>query len=76
MIAKQAVLLDPFKLSLGVTVFVSIRTNQHSHAWFEKFYATVREIPYLVQHGYVPLAVRRGRIALPSNSDWRTNLQR
>jgi Lrp/AsnC family transcriptional regulator len=48
-ITKQVVLLDPHKLNLGVTVFVAVRTNQHSQAWFEKFHAAVKAIPEVVE---------------------------
>jgi len=48
-ITKQVALLDPVKLNVGVTVFVSVRTNQHSEAWFEKFHSTVRMIPEVVE---------------------------
>jgi Lrp/AsnC family transcriptional regulator len=48
-ICKQVVLLDPLKLNLGVTVFVAVRTNQHSQAWFDKFHAAVKEIPEVVE---------------------------
>jgi len=46
---RQVALLDPVKLNLGVTVFVAIRTNQHSDTWLEKFRATVRDIPEVVE---------------------------
>jgi len=48
-ITKQVMLLDPRKLNLGVTVFVAVRTNHHSQAWFEKFHAAVKEIPEVVE---------------------------
>lgn len=48
-ITKHVALLNPRKLNLAVTVFVSVRTNQHSEAWFEKFHAAVRVIPEVVE---------------------------
>ncbi|MET0382691.1 MAG: Lrp/AsnC family transcriptional regulator [Burkholderiaceae bacterium] len=48
-ITRQVALLDPHKLNLGITVFVSIRTNQHSDAWFDKFNAGVTAIPEVVE---------------------------
>jgi Lrp/AsnC family transcriptional regulator len=48
-ITKQVALLDPMKLNLGVTVFVAVRTNQHSQAWFDKFHAAVKDIPEVVE---------------------------
>ena len=42
-------LVDAHKVNVGVTVFVSIRTNTHSQAWFEQFKATVQAIPEIVE---------------------------
>jgi len=47
-IRRRVALLDPLKLNLSVTVFVSIRTNQHSQEWFDHFSAVVAEIPEVV----------------------------
>ena len=48
-VRKQVALCDPAKLNLGVTVFVSVRTNQHTQAWLEKFAKGVKEIPEVVE---------------------------
>ncbi len=48
-ITRQVTLLDPTKINLGVTVFVAVRTNQHSQEWFDAFQATVRDIPEVVE---------------------------
>jgi Lrp/AsnC family transcriptional regulator len=48
-IRQQVVLLDPVKVNVGVTVFVSIRTNQHNAAWLERFAQGVRDIPEVVE---------------------------
>lgn len=48
-IRKQVALLDPEKLNVGVTVFVAVRTNQHSEAWFKRFHQTVMQIPEVVE---------------------------
>jgi Lrp/AsnC family transcriptional regulator len=45
----RVALLDSRKLNVGMTAFVSIRTNQHSLAWLETFAATVREMPEVVE---------------------------
>lgn len=37
------------KLAVGVTVFVSIKTNQHNAAWFERFAKGVADIPEVVE---------------------------
>jgi Lrp/AsnC family transcriptional regulator len=34
---------------VGVTVFVSVRTNQHDLAWLEKFANAVRDFPEVVE---------------------------
>ncbi|MDO8909228.1 MAG: Lrp/AsnC family transcriptional regulator [Pseudohongiella sp.] len=43
-IRQRVTLLDPAKLGLGLTVFVTIRTNQHNAAWAEKFKAVVQGV--------------------------------
>jgi Lrp/AsnC family transcriptional regulator len=48
-IQARVAVLDPAKLNVGVTVFVSVRTNQHDLAWLEKFAAAVRDFPEVVE---------------------------
>ncbi|GAP36345.1 Lrp/AsnC family transcriptional regulator [Piscinibacter sakaiensis] len=48
-ITANVALLDRAKINLGVTVFVSIRTNVHTPAWFERFKATIDLIPEVVE---------------------------
>jgi len=48
-IRKQVVLCDPARLNVGVTVFVSIRTNQHTQVWLERFARGVQDIPEVVE---------------------------
>lgn len=48
-IRKQVVLCDPQKLGYGTTVFVAIRTNQHSDTWLRKFAAAVQGIAEIVE---------------------------
>jgi len=43
-IRQRVTLLDPAKLGLGLTVFVTIRTNQHNAAWAEKFNTVVQGV--------------------------------
>lgn len=43
-IRQRVTLLDPAKLGLGLTVFVTIRTNQHNAAWAENFKAVVQGV--------------------------------
>lgn len=48
-ISRQVVLIDPRKVNVGVTVFVSVRTSTHTQQWFEGFCATVQAIPEVVE---------------------------
>ena len=48
-ITGNVALVDPKTVNVGVTVFVNIRTNQHSQAWFDRFQATVESIPEVVE---------------------------
>ncbi len=48
-IEKRVAILDPEKLGKAITVFVSIRTNQHNEAWLERFASGVMEIPEVVE---------------------------
>ena len=49
MIARRVALLDPDKLGLAQTVFVAIRTRDHSKAWLETFAKTVSAIPEVTE---------------------------
>lgn len=48
-IRGRVALLDAMKLNLGVTVFVSVRTNEHNDAWLQKFNDAVEQIPEIVE---------------------------
>lgn len=48
-IRKKVTLLDAQKLNLGITVFVNIKTNQHTVEWFNKFSKVVEGIPEIVE---------------------------
>lgn len=48
-IAKRVALLDPERLNVGVTVFVSVRTNAHDMDWLESFARAVAEIPEVME---------------------------
>jgi Lrp/AsnC family transcriptional regulator len=45
----RVALLDPAKVGLGVTVFVTIRTNQHNEAWLGRFATEVAAIPEVIE---------------------------
>ncbi len=48
-IQQRVTLLNPAKLNVGVTVFVSVRTNQHNEKWAQRFTAVVAAIPEIVE---------------------------
>jgi Lrp/AsnC family transcriptional regulator len=48
-IRRRVALLDPKKVKAGVTVFVSISTNQHSLEWLERFHAVIVDFPEVVE---------------------------
>jgi Lrp/AsnC family transcriptional regulator, cysteine-sensing transcriptional activator len=48
-IRRRVALLDPKKVNAGVTVFVSISTNQHSLAWLERFHTVITDFPEVVE---------------------------
>ncbi|HVI91251.1 MAG TPA: Lrp/AsnC family transcriptional regulator [Dongiaceae bacterium] len=48
-IRARVALLDPQKLGLGVTVFVSVRTNEHNDAWLQQFAKAVDSTPEVVE---------------------------
>ena len=48
-IRGRVALLDPEKLGLGLTVFVSVETGDHSRDWLERFAATVSAMPEVTE---------------------------
>ncbi|MDN4576239.1 transcriptional regulator [Pandoraea cepalis] len=48
-IQQQVVLCDPAKLNLGLTAFVTVRSNQHGDAWTRRFVEGVCSIPEIVE---------------------------
>lgn len=48
-IRRRVALLDPDRMGVGVTVFVSIRTNRHNAAWSRDFCAAVQRIPEVTE---------------------------
>jgi len=45
----RVALLDPAKLNVGVTVFVALKTSEHSQDWLETFAAHVDSIDEVVE---------------------------
>jgi Lrp/AsnC family transcriptional regulator len=48
-ISKRIALLDPRAVNCAVTVFVSIKTDQHNIGWLERFHAAVAEFSEVVE---------------------------
>jgi Lrp/AsnC family transcriptional regulator len=48
-IRAQVALCDPRKLGVGTTVFVAVRTNQHTEEWAQNFTQAVQHIPEVVE---------------------------
>ena len=48
-VLRRVALLDANKLNVGVTVFVSIKTNQHNASWLERFARGVAELAEVVE---------------------------
>ena len=48
-ITKRVALLDPDKIGLGITVFVSIVAPDHSDGWLRRFAETVSAMPQVME---------------------------
>jgi Lrp/AsnC family transcriptional regulator len=48
-ITKRVALVDQDKIGLGITVFVSIETSDHSQEWLARFAATVSAMPEVME---------------------------
>ena len=48
-IRRRVTLLDPASLGLDLTVFVSVKTNQHNEQWAKRFRSVVEDIPGVLE---------------------------
>ena len=48
-IKKQVTLLDAAALDLSLTVYISIRTNQHNEKWARQFKSVVEGVPGILE---------------------------
>jgi Lrp/AsnC family transcriptional regulator len=48
-IQRRVALLDPKKVNVGVTVFVSITTSHHAQDWLDRFHEVLSEFPEVVE---------------------------
>ena len=49
LITRRVALIDPDRLGLGQTIFVAIRTRDHSSEWLKRFADAVRTVPEVVE---------------------------
>ena len=48
-ITRRVALIDPVKIGLGITVFVSVETGDHSQDWLSSFAETVGSMPEVME---------------------------
>jgi Lrp/AsnC family transcriptional regulator len=48
-ILKRVALIEPAKLGLGITVFVSVETGDHSQEWLDRFAKLVGAMPEVME---------------------------
>jgi Lrp/AsnC family transcriptional regulator len=48
-IMRRVALVDPDKIGLGITVYVSIETGDHSEEWLKKFAEVVGAMPQVME---------------------------
>jgi Lrp/AsnC family transcriptional regulator len=48
-IIRRVALIDPEKVGLGITVFVSVETGDHSQEWLAKFAEVVNAMPEVME---------------------------
>jgi Lrp/AsnC family transcriptional regulator len=48
-IQGRVALIEPKKVNVGVTVFVSITASEHTLEWLERFHSVIREFPEVVE---------------------------
>ena len=48
-ITRRVALIDPEKIGLGITVFVSIETGDHSQEWLKRFADVVSGMPEVME---------------------------
>ena len=48
-IKSRVAILDPEKINLALTVYISIRTNEHNDKWANKFQQVTQKIPGVLE---------------------------
>ena len=49
MIQRRVAVVDQAKIGLGITVFVSVETGDHSQEWLDRFAKTVGAMPEVME---------------------------
>ena len=49
MITRRVALIDPERIGLGITVFVSVETGDHSQDWLQRFADVVGAMPEVME---------------------------
>lgn len=48
-ISQRVALLNPERLGLSFIAFVMVKTNDHSHEWYQRFVNTVEDFPEVME---------------------------
>jgi len=48
-IQRRVAVLDPKKVNVGVTVFVSITTSHHTQEWLDRFHEALKDLQEVVE---------------------------
>ncbi|EPJ44848.1 MAG: AsnC family transcriptional regulator [Osedax symbiont Rs1] len=48
-ISNRVALLNPSAVNLPLTVFISVRTNQHNDEWVQQFRAVLAQLPQILE---------------------------
>jgi Lrp/AsnC family transcriptional regulator len=48
-VRRRVALLDAHAVNVGTTVFVTLKTGNHSDAWFQRFVKAVQDIPEVTE---------------------------
>src|SRR5260370_1930684 len=77
-ILRRVALISPEAIGMGLTVFVSIETGDHSSAWLSKFAQTVTALPEVMEFhrmaGDIDSILRVPGPAMPASPPFSNNL--
>lgn len=49
LILRRVAIIDPNRVNVGMTVFVSVTTGHHTLEWLDRFRAALRDVPEVVE---------------------------